>query len=735
MFAEVIVDIAAAEVDRIFDYDCGSFNIPKGVRVTVPFGHTKVEGFVIGLKEDTDVPPDKLRSVLGVLDKAPVITEEMFALMDHMCAKLHLMKVDILRLFIPSAMRGGRVKELVRQLAVLSDDYRGRDPDEFIKKSALAQRDIFEYLSYDKPEGEYVSELNKILSASALKNLAERGIVRITDAEKQRVPYAKMFPAESAEVTLTPQQQDAFDAISNSGGQTFLLHGVTGSGKTEVYMRCIKAALEKGKTSIMLVPEISLTPQVLRNFRARFGDKVAILHSGLSHGEKFDEWRKCLSGEARVVLGARSAIFAPLKNIGVIIIDEEHDSSYVSERNPRYVTSEIAEWRKNYNGANLILGSATPSIETYYYAKNGRYKLLELTGRVNQRPLPEIKIVNMCREIISGNRSIFSSQLMTELTECLEKGNQAMLFLNRRGYASFLMCRACGYVAKCDRCDVSLVYHREENRLKCHYCGNMYTVPDVCPQCGSRFLKEGYIGTEKVVSQLKELFPGVGILRMDNDSTSTKGAHAKILGDFGAKKAQILVGTQMIAKGHDFPDVTLVGILDADMSLHMADYRSVERTFQLTTQVAGRAGRASLPGKVILQTYAPSHYVYNYVRNGDYKGFYEKEINLREVTKYPPFSTIVRVLVSGEDDVKAARVLKSIYERVEALKNAHPDKFIYLGYMRAPLKKIMDEYRMQILARLTTGSDDITDGIYTAVDECRVPKVTAYAEINPAKLS
>ena len=735
MYAEVIVDIAAAEVDRIFDYDCGSFNIPKGVRVTVPFGRLKVEGFVIGLKDKTDVPADRLKTVCDVIDNSPIITDEMFSLMEFMSEKLHLMKVDILRLFIPSAMRGGRVKELVRRLAILSEDYRGRDPDEFIKKSALAQRDIYEYLSYDKPDGEYVSELTKILSASALKNLVQRGIVVLSDVEKQRVPYANMFPTDVTEVTLTEQQQKAFEEINDSKGKTFLLHGVTGSGKTEVYMRCIKSALEKGKTSIMLVPEISLTPQVLKNFRGRFGDKVAILHSGLSHGERFDEWRKCITGEAKVVLGARSAVFAPLKNVGVIIIDEEHDSSYVSERNPRYVTAEIAEWRKKYNNANLILGSATPSVETYYKAVNGQYKLLELTGRVNKRPLPEIKVVNMCREIISGNRSIFSAQLMQDLTECLEKGNQAMLFLNRRGYASFMMCRICGYVAKCERCDVSLVYHKEDDRLKCHYCGNMYSVPHVCPECGSRFLKEGYIGTEKVVSQLQELFPGVGILRMDNDSTRTKDAHARILGEFGQKKAKILVGTQMIAKGHDFPDVTLVGILDADMSLHMADYRSVERTFQLTTQVAGRAGRASLPGKVILQTYAPSHYVYNFVRNGDYKGFYEKEINLREVTKYPPFSTIVRVLVSGEDDTKAAQVLKNIYDRVDALKNVFPDKFIYLGYMRAPLKKIMDEYRMQILVRLAPGSENIVDGIFTAVDETRVPKVSSYAEINPTKLS
>ncbi|HIW02739.1 MAG TPA: primosomal protein N' [Candidatus Protoclostridium stercorigallinarum] len=736
MYAEVIIDIAAAEVDRIFDYDCGGFDIKRGVRVSVPFGRTKAEGFVIGIKDVTDVPPEKIKKISSVLDKAPIITEEMFCLMEKMRSKMHLLRVDILRLFIPAAMRGGRVKELTRQLAVLSEEYRDRDPDEFIRKTAIAQRELYDYLSIDKPDGEYVSELNKIMSASALRNFAERGIVRIADTEKRRVPYADM-PADEDDVRhiLTDEQQKAYDAITSSGGETFLLHGVTGSGKTEVYMRCIRDALDRGKTAIMLVPEISLTPQMLRNFRNRFGDDVAVLHSALGQGEKFDEWRKCLTGEAKVVLGARSAIFAPLKNIGVIIIDEEHDQSYVSERNPRYVTHKIAEWRREYNGAALILGSATPSMETYYAAKQGRMRLLELNGRVNKRPLPEIKVVNMCREALRGNRSIFSDTLTSELKNCLDGGNQAMLFLNRRGYASYVMCKICGYVAKCERCDVSLVYHKEEDRLKCHYCGNMYAPLTECPECGSKFIKEGYIGTEKVADKLTEMFPSAGVLRMDNDSTRTKGAHARILGEFGAKKADILVGTQMIAKGHDFPDVTLVGILDADMSLHVADYRSVERTFQLTTQVAGRAGRASLPGKVILQTHTPNHYVYNYVRTGDYKGFYEKEINLREVTKYPPFAKIVRVLVSGTDDGKAAAVLKNIYERVSELKSAQPDKFIYLAYMRAPLKKIMDEYRMQILARLVPDSEDIEDAIYTAVDECRVSGITSYAETDPIKLS
>ena len=736
MYAEVIMDIAAAEVDRIFDYDCGGFDIKRGMRVAVPFGRTRAEGFVIGIKDSTDVPAEKLRKITSVLDKTPIITDEMFALLDYMRTKMHILRVDILRLFIPAAMRGGRVKELTRQLAVLADEYRDRNPDEFIRKGALAQRELYDYLSIDKPDGEYVSELNKILSAGALRNFAERGIVRITDAEKRRVPYADLPVSEEIEnFELTDEQKRACDAIGSASGQTFLLHGVTGSGKTEVYMRCIKKALSRGKTAIMLVPEISLTPQMLRGFRSRFGDDVAILHSALGQGEKFDEWRKCLTGEARVVLGARSAIFAPLKNLGIIIIDEEHDQSYVSERNPRYVTHKIAEWRKQYNDANLVLGSATPSMETYYSAKHGKAELLELTGRVNRRPLPEVRIVNMCKEALRGNRSIFSDELTSGLRECIDGGNQAMLFLNRRGYASYVMCRMCGYVAKCERCDVSLVYHREENRLKCHYCGNMYAPLSECPECGSKFIKEGYVGTEKVADMLSEMFPSAGVLRMDNDSTRTKGAHARILGEFGAKKADILVGTQMIAKGHDFPDVTLVGILDADMSLHVADYRSVERTFQLTTQVAGRAGRASSPGKVILQTHTPNHYVYNYVRSGDYKGFYEKEINLREVTKYPPFSKIVRVLVCGKDDEKAGGVLKNIYERISAIKESRNEKFIYLAYMRAPLRKIMDEYRMQILARLVTDSDDVEDAIYTAVDECRVAGITSYAETNPIKLS
>lgn len=735
MYAEVIVDITASEVDRIFDYDAGGFDIVKGVRVLVPFGRMTVEGFIIGVKESTDVPADKLKPIKEVLDASPLINDEMFALMEHLVSKRHLKKVDVLRLFIPAAMRGGRVKELVRQYAYISEEYRDKDPAAFIRNGAFAQKDLFYYLCDEKPEGDFVSELTKSFSAAALRNLSARGIITVEDAEVKRLPLKDMADSVANNVELVSFQKQAVETITTAKCKIFLLFGVTGSGKTEVYMRCIEDALKKGRTAIMLVPEISLTAQVLRNFRSRFGDKVSLLHSGLGDGEKFDEWRKAKSGEARVVLGARSAVYAPVENVGIIIIDEEHDSSYVSEHNPRYATVDIADFRRKYNDCNLILGSATPSIETYHAAMTGQYEIIRMPDRINKKPLPQIEIVNMCDELARGNNTIFSEALRYELENCIKQNNQAMLFLNRRGYASYVMCKKCGYVAKCDRCDVSLVYHRDEDTLKCHYCGNRYGMLDVCPECGNPFMKQGNIGTQKVVEQLAAMFPNTAILRMDNDNTRTKDAHAKILGSFGAKEANILVGTQMIAKGHDFPDVTLVGILDSDMSLHFADYRSVERTYQLTTQVSGRAGRDNKPGKVILQTYSPYHYVYKLVKNNDYTGFYEKEANLREVTKYPPYATIVRVLVSGTDETKASGVLKGIYDGITGLKDKHPEKFIYLGYMRAPLKKIMDEYRMQIIIRLDIGSDSLVDEIFDITEKNKTAKVTSYAEVNPVRLS
>lgn len=731
MVAEVIVDISNSEVDKIFDYDLdGSPGIGAGFRVSVPFGRMNVEGYIVGVKEHSDF--DKLRPITRALDPYPVINAEMLALLAFMREKYHLRMADVLRLFIPSQMRGGRVKELKTMYARLSDEYVGRDEAQFIRKGATAQLDLYYYLSECGRES--VTELNKKFSAAALRNFVSRGIVELEEEEELRVPYAQIGEEHKAPVTLTPAQASVVNAIESGEGGTFLLHGVTGSGKTEVYMRCIRGALEKGKTAIMLVPEISLTPQVLRSFRSRFGDSVALLHSGLSVGERFDEWRRLLDGRAKVAVGARSAIFAPLKDVGLVIIDEEHDQSYISESNPRYVTHEVAAFRARYNGCPLVLGSATPSLESYHRAVTGEYKLLELPERVNRRALPEIEIVDMRKEVYDGNNGLFSRLLTAELTACMERGEQAMIFLNRRGYTSFMMCRSCGYVAKCEQCDVSLVYHKEDNALKCHYCGNRYAVLDACPECGARNFKSGYAGTQAIAEQLTRMFPDKKVLRMDNDTTQKKDAHARILGEFASKKAQILVGTQMIAKGHDFPDVTLVGIVDADISLHVSDYRAGERTFQLITQVSGRAGRDNKPGKVVLQTYTPHNYVYRFAKAGDYKGFYEKEANLREVTKYPPFSRIVRILVTSESEPLCLSVVRAMHDDCKLLTAEYPGSFAYFAAMKSPVKRIENRYRMQILMRLVDNFDNIIKRVYNIVDSRAAAKTSVFVELNPNNL-
>lgn len=734
MIAEVIVDISSSEVDKVFDYSIdGHSEACEGFRVLVSFGKMQVEGYIVGIKEETDCPPDKLKSIISVIDPYPVINSELMSLCRFMVQKYHLRMVDVLRLCLPSQMRSGRVKELTVKKVYVSEEYKNKDVSMFIKKSAKAQSEIFSYVTEN--EGETVTELNKNFSAAALRNLLSRGILIAREEECMRIPYRDDAAETKREIRLTEDQKNALACINGERGKTVLLHGVTGSGKTEVYMRAISEALAKGKTAVMLVPEISLTPQVLKSFRMRFGDKVAIMHSGLSAGERFDEWRRLLTGSARVAVGARSAIFAPLKNLGVIIIDEEHDSSYVSESNPRYVTHEVAEKRAEICGCNLILGSATPSIESYYAAKTGRYKLVEMKNRVNSGPLPKITITDMCKEVYNGNTGLFSEVLRDKLDKCIKQGNQAIIFINRRGYSSYMMCRTCGYVAKCADCDVSLVYHKDENVLKCHYCGNRYKVLDVCPNCKSESIKRGFVGTQQVVEVLQERYPDTEILRMDNDTTQSKDAHLKILSRFRERKAQILVGTQMIAKGHDFPDVTLVGIVDADMSLHFADFRATERTFQLITQVAGRAGRAEKAGEVVLQTYSPRHYVYKYAAAGDYEGFYEKECNLREVTKYPPFSRIVRVLVSGEDENLTHMVLKSIFDDLSDKFREKRTAVAYFSAMKSPVKRISNKFRVQILMRIAHDEDEITNIVYESAEKFTVPKVSVFVEINPNNLS
>ncbi len=731
--ARVIVDIASSLVDKIFDYILPNDDIQVGTRVYVPFGKIQKEGYVVEIASSSDYDNSKLKTITSAIDKFPVILPDQLELAKFMKQKFHTGMCDALRLFLPSELRAGKVKELIRVNCFIHDEVKAKEYLSSVRKNATAIISIINLLL----EKGIVSqtEINKKFNPSSLKKLINDGIIETKDEVVRRTPYKAVPSSNENNITLTDTQQKIVDRIT-SEKNIYLLHGVTGSGKTEVYMHCMQKILEEKKTGVMLVPEISLTPQVLMNFRSRFGDNVAILHSGLSAGERFDEWQRILMGEAQIVIGARSAIFAPLKNIGLIVIDEEHDNSYNSDSNPRYNTIEVAKMRAKLTNSSLVLGSATPSLVSYHDAMTGNYQLLEMKERINKRELPPLKIIDMGNEIREGNTGVFSSALKKALIKTVEENNQAMLFINRRGYASFMMCKKCGFVAKCKDCDVSLVYHKYENVLKCHYCGNRYKVFTECPECGNVNLSTGAIGTQKVVQELHEFLPNVAVSRMDNDTTKTKDAHLKILSDFREGKTQILVGTQMIAKGHDFPSVTLVGIVDADVSLYQSSYTSTEQTFELITQVAGRAGRADKSGEIYLQTYVPRHYVYKLASFYDYPAFYKKEINLRETTMYPPFVKIIRILFTSEDEELAKDTAKVYYEEVKKIQAEFQKDFIYLGVMKSPVGRIKNQYRLQILTRLKmNNAETITNKLFELADKIKKSNVTIFVEINPQSLS
>ena len=733
MFCQVIVDISHGDVDRIFEYSfsegCG---VKLGSRVLVPFGRYSVEGFVIGISETSEFPPEKIKSVIRVLEEIPALTEETLALSEFVKRRCYVTRAAALRLFLPVEMRKGRVRERFVRVAELAAGLNADEEAATLRKGATKQRDLLYYLAENgKTE---TARLAENFGASALNALVKKGSVNISEEKFFRSPY-KELGGENRKVNLTEKQLAAVETVENGEKTTTLLFGVTGSGKTEVYLELISRAIRRGKTAIMLVPEISLTPQMLGQLRARFGKAAAIMHSGLSAGERFDEWWRLRTGEAVIAIGARSAIFAPLENIGIIVIDEEHDGSYTSESAPRYTTAEIAERRATAWGAKLVLGSATPSVESYLKATEGEYNLARLPDRINKKPLPDVEIADMRGEVRRGNNTPFSAALKAELERCLNAGEQAMIFLNQRGYSRSVICTECGHVQKCDSCDVSLTYHKEDESLLCHYCGAKYKMITACTECGSPFIRFGGYGTERAVIELQKMFPSARILRMDRDTTATKEGHFKILSEFAARKADILVGTQMIAKGHDFPMVTLVGILDADASLHFSDYRASERTFQLITQVAGRCGRAEAAGKVVLQTYSPENAVLRRAINYDYEGFFNHEISVRKATGFPPFTEIVRIVVSGEEEEAAVLVAKNIYSEIFAIYKAEREKFAFLGCMKAPLKKLQNKFRYQILMRITDKDNSIKDRSAEIAERLKSKKVSAYIEVNPSNLS
>lgn len=640
MIAKVLVEINNINVDKMFDYIVPFEYIEKikiGMRVKVPFASRELEGFVLDLVNNAD-DNYELKEIISIVDTEPILNNELLHLGQFMSKKYFSTLISCYQTMLPKALKAQNKttinKKMIKYVELCSNSFPKLKPN---------QEKIVEYLRINgKVKKE---EVNKI-SVSGVNTLIKNGIIIESLIEEYRL-VTKDINKEKETFKLTVEQQEAKNKILfQTQSSVFLLHGVTGSGKTVVYMEIVEEMLNRGKDSIFLVPEISLTPQMVYHFKSRFGDEVAVLHSRLSEGEKYDEYRKIVEGKVHIVVGARSAVFAPFKNLGAIIIDEEHTTSYKQDNNPKYSAIEIAIERAKNNNAIVILGSATPSLETYARSIKGLYTLVELKHRVNTNNLPLVEIVDMSKEKHRG--SIFSSRLITEVNKRLEEHEQIILLLNRRGYSSFITCSNCGYTAKCPHCDITLTYHKTSNTLRCHYCGYADKMNDICPSCGEKAIKTLGTGTEKVEEEIKKVF-NARVVRMDLDTTSKKGSHEKIITAFKNHEYDILLGTQMIAKGLDFSNVTLVGVINADTSLMIPNYRSNEYTFQLLMQTAGRSGRGEKNGSVIIQTFNPEHYAITLASKHDYIDFFKQEMEVRRKLSYPPYYYLIYIKVIGKD--------------------------------------------------------------------------------------
>ncbi|MEL7564469.1 MAG: primosomal protein N' [Dehalobacterium sp.] len=702
-FAEVIVNKAVKAVDRIFHYRVPqelAAQVEIGSIVLVPFGNQRVEGIIVGFASKAEVK--NIKEILSLLTPYTLLNKELIDLAAWIGEYYLCPKVAVLKSMLPAGLKlsdkavGSKNVEYV---FLLDNANSNGEADIYTGKLGPKQQQILNYLH--QHNGSPVAEIlaNTGSARSSLKSLIVKGLVEISSREIYRDPYGKRNFAASVPESLTGEQKRALQSIEDeySGRRRpVLLYGVTGSGKTEVYLRLIEKMLAQGKQTIVLVPEIALTPQMVAVFKSRLGERVAVLHSGLSVGERRDAWMHIAQGHIRVVVGARSAVFAPCFNLGLMIMDEEHEQSYKQDNIPRFHTREVARERSKRQNALFLMGSATPSVETYRRAAEGEYCLVTLENRIHQRPLPQVDIVDMRQELKEGNKSIFSRLLQEKLKDRFLKKEQSLLFLNRRGYHTFVSCRSCGLVLQCPHCNISLTSHGGNSRLKCHYCGYSILVPKTCPQCGSGAIRHFGTGTERVEEEVKKILPLARVVRADADTTSRKGSYDEIY--FGVKNGQVdvLVGTQMIAKGLDFPLVTLVGVISADLALHLPEMRAGERAFQLITQVSGRAGRGELPGEVVLQTYSPDDLTLRAAGKQDYHSFYQSEIEKRQVTGYPPFGSMIRILLSGEDlgVLQKHSEIVTRYIKVEL----QTDNEI-LGPAPAPLEKIKDRYRIQMIIK------------------------------------
>lgn len=690
MVCECLVELEHVFIDKTFTYKINKEQLPLlkvGMRVVVPFGKQTLEGFVLKIYENKDVSlENKLKEIISIVDTYPILNEELLTLGKYISKTTLCSLMTSYQAMLPKALKAKKKVNMTPKYdTYICINYGMYNND--IKFNA-SQEKILELLKENKKVKKEV--LNKI-SVSSVNTLLKKNILLEEKEENYRY---NLINEEKIKFNLNEEQQKVYKEIFNfiNTNETFLLYGVTGSGKTNVYMKVIEDVIKNNKTAILLVPEISLTPQIIKRFTSYFSN-IAVLHSGLSDGEKYDEWRKINEGKVNIVIGARSAIFAPLKNIGVIIIDEEHSQTYKQENNPRYNAIDIAKERCKYHNCPLILGSATPSLESFARAKKNVYKLLKLKNRYNNNTMPKVEIIDMNKEFKKAS-GYFSNTLIDQIKETLERKEQVILFLNRRGYSSFLTCSSCGYVEKCPNCDISLTYHKSSNMLRCHYCGYATKRKKLCPKCQEEFKDYG-IGTEKVEEELKSLIKDAKIIRMDVDTTTTKNAHAKIINSFLEEKYNILVGTQMIAKGLDFPNVTLVGVLNADIGLNFPDFRSSETTFSLLNQVLGRSGRGNKEGKVLIQTFNPEHYAIAYTKNHDYLGFYNEEMKIRKILKYPPYYYICSIKIISKDYNLAS---KSSYDVVNYLKQNIKNEII-LGPSVCNVFKLNNNYRFQIIIK------------------------------------
>jgi len=690
MVCECLVELEHVFIDKTFTYKINKEQLPLlkvGMRVVVPFGKQTLEGFVLKIYENKDVSlENKLKEIISIVDTYPILNEELLTLGKYISKTTLCSLMTSYQAMLPKALKAKKKVNMTPKYdTYICINYGMYNND--IKFNA-SQEKILELLKENKKVKKEV--LNKI-SVSSVNTLLKKNILLEEKEENYRY---NLINEEKIKFNLNEEQQKVYKEIFNfiNTNETFLLYGVTGSGKTNVYMKVIEDVIKNNKTAILLVPEISLTPQIIKRFTSYFSN-IAVLHSGLSDGEKYDEWRKINEGKVNIVIGARSAIFAPLKNIGVIIIDEEHSQTYKQENSPRYNAIDIAKERCKYHNCPLILGSATPSLESFARAKKNVYKLLELKNRYNNNTMPKVEIIDMNKEFKKAS-GYFSNTLIDQIKETLERKEQVILFLNRRGYSSFLTCSSCGYVEKCPNCDISLTYHKSSNMLRCHYCGYATKRKKLCPKCQEEFKDYG-IGTEKVEEELKSLIKDAKIIRMDVDTTTTKNAHAKIINSFLEEKYNILIGTQMIAKGLDFPNVTLVGVLNADIGLNFPDFRSSETTFSLLNQVLGRSGRGNKEGKVLIQTFNPEHYAITYTKNHDYLGFYNEEMKIRKILKYPPYYYICSIKIISKDYNLAS---KSSYDVVNYLKQNIKNEII-LGPSVCNVFKLNNNYRFQIIIK------------------------------------